>query len=206
MIFMTDEIQEMNLNIQLLMYAHTWESTKFLNTLCRIGGILNGDGYIWKTKVERTKKTNFINDHILKKLTTTSMGRLVSSIYNSELRNDFAHSTYNIDMERGEIHSVKDGYSNNKAYSFQDFEEIFLKTVFLSYHLIRQHQNEKNKFLEHLGNSVIKMPWPTSKDPHRYFENYLKAEIRGSGTNIWKTFGYADKNDLRSNLIIDMAY
>ena len=44
-VFMTDEIKEYNLNIQMMVYAQIWESHRLLKTLLRIAGILDGKPY-----------------------------------------------------------------------------------------------------------------------------------------------------------------
>lgn len=51
-IFMTDEVKEFNLNLQMMIYAQIWESHRLLKTLLRIGKILAGDPYEWKISFE----------------------------------------------------------------------------------------------------------------------------------------------------------
>ena len=46
-----DDEREFELNIQMMIYAHIWESHLFLNQLIRIAAIQQGEGYLWKTKL-----------------------------------------------------------------------------------------------------------------------------------------------------------
>lgn len=46
-VFMSNEIQEFNINIQLMIYSHVWESHRLLMNLKRIASFLSGSGYAW---------------------------------------------------------------------------------------------------------------------------------------------------------------
>ena len=46
------ESLEYEINIQMMMYAHIWESRLFLKTLERISFILSGKGYKWKSDID----------------------------------------------------------------------------------------------------------------------------------------------------------
>ena len=116
-VFMTNEYKEYDLNIQMMIYAQIWESHQFLKILKRIGGILTGKPYEWKIsfeyvnekgKVKPVVKANMIQDQIIADLKKGNprFGNLVDSLYDSQLRNDFAHASYYIGVEDNAIMSL----------------------------------------------------------------------------------------------------
>ena len=52
-IFYINEMLEYNVNIQLMLYSHVWESRCFLMSLKRIVSILSRQGYNWRIPFQR---------------------------------------------------------------------------------------------------------------------------------------------------------
>ena len=132
------ESLEYEINIQMMIYAHVWESRMFLKALERITSILSGKGYKWKSNIG-ISKTNFIKDHIIFPLTEVgdAMGKSIEDCYDSELRNCFSHSTHYIDCKNKKIHiDDKNSILWKKTISFDEWEEKFIRSVLLSFHLI----------------------------------------------------------------------
>ena len=114
-VFMSNEIQEFNINIQLMIYSHVWESHRFLMNLKRISSILSGKGYEWRISFERPQKKSSnkmipINKGKILELLYSfdeKIGTFISGLYDSTIRNGYAHSLYQINMDEGNIRSLK---------------------------------------------------------------------------------------------------
>ena len=144
------ESLEYEINIQMMMYAHIWESRLFLKTLERISFILSGKGYKWKSDID-ISKANFIKDHIIKSLNKGkySIGEYIEHLYDNELRNCFSHSTHYIDCQNKKIHiDSKKSVLWKKTITFNEWEEKFIRSLLLSFHLIT-YINECRSHLAH---------------------------------------------------------
>lgn len=120
-----------DLNIELMIYCHIWDSSYFIKALYRLASIVSGNGYMWDVEIPRFKKEKFIIDEIIEPLKTKGLkiGSLLEECYDAGLRNAFAHSLYTIDSEQRKIHiRPEKGY---KTYTFEEFQTLFLKTTIL---------------------------------------------------------------------------
>lgn len=128
------EKQEYNYNIQLMIYIQIWESNVFLKQLCQIASILNEQKYIWEPKL--SPKKNFFTK-IVKQLkqANSPLYKYINNTYDSCIRNAIAHSTYNIDTENNCIIFFSQNLSSSNSVSFFDWDEIFLYSVLICYHL-----------------------------------------------------------------------
>lgn len=196
-IFLTDEIKEFNWNLQLMMYSHVWESHRFLMNLKRIASILGGIGYAWRIPFERTQKKGsskmipinkgkFIQDNILEPMLNydEKMGAFLVSMYDSTIRNGYAHSLYSIDMEHGNIEFLKaETYSLEKSISVLDWEQMFSYTVLFSYHLTKSIMDRLNHFMDDYPTiDEIEIMWPSFEHPGKAYRTGiypLKIEYNG---------------------------
>lgn len=138
------------LNIELMIYCHIWESSLFLKTLRHITDILTDKEYDWDLELPITKIKPFIKEIIIKPLLDIDdeFGKFLKKAYSPNLRNSFAHSLYNIDMERRKINlyvkrlDEEDEVSN--VISLEDFQKRFLYSIHLCYllRLAINHQRE----------------------------------------------------------------
>lgn len=120
-----------DLNIELMIYCHIWDSSYFIKALYRLASIVSGNGYAWNVKIPCLKKESFIIENIIKPLKASGLmiGSLLEECYDAGLRNAFAHSLYTIESEQRKIHvRPQKGY---KIYTFEDFQTLFLKTVLI---------------------------------------------------------------------------
>ena len=137
-----------DLNIELMIYCHLWDSSYFMKALWRLASIVSGNGYVWEAEIPWLKKEEFMTNNIIKPLKSAGLkfGELVEECYDAGLRNAFAHSLYTIDAERRTIHiRPRKGY---KTYSFDNFQILFLKSAFL--------MNLMENMLEHNHNIAAK--------------------------------------------------
>lgn len=157
-----DKELKYDINIQLMVYTHVWESNWLLKQLERIASILSGKGYVWKSCVDSCSKSNFIKDHILKPLEGHSnLYDLIKRIYSDTLRNDFAHSSYYIDMDERAIKSRKHGLLEENVIPFDEWEDIFVHSILLTADLNNLLFDIKHKFIELFGNKPIVCKWPS---------------------------------------------
>lgn len=190
-IFMTNGYKEYDLNIQMMIYAQIWESHQFLKTLKRIGGILTGRPYEWKISFEyvnekgKTKsfpKGKMMEDHILALLNYghPEFARFIEGIYDGQLRNDFAHASYYISLDDNAILSLdSERYLVKKSTNLFEWEQMFINSVLLSYHLphlIRERCNSFKKDYPEMD--YVETDWPSFNEPGRILRVRIKPEER----------------------------
>lgn len=172
-ISLADEEKEYEMSIQMMVYSHCWESHLLLKMLERIASILNKKGYVWKSSVGTTHKSNFIRQNVVSKLEgiDDELANLLKYCYSDHLRNDFAHSTYYIDFNDGVIYSHGSGLYHGPNISFLDWEEKFVYSVLLSYHLIRLMHEIKNNFIDDYGPNpaLVERPLKANKQKRQQF-------------------------------------
>lgn len=191
---MTQEIQEFNLNLQLMIYSHVWESHLFIKSLIRIASILNGNGYRWKISFERTRKKGcddmipmskgkLIKEEILDPLCACDeeTGKLLCSLYDSTIRNEFAHSLYLIDMDRCVIIFLKsETFSKEKEVDFFEWEQTFCYSVLFSYHLTKSLVDRLNSFIDDYPETTkgIEISWPSYRHPEEFHKKSIYPILR----------------------------
>lgn len=167
---------EYEITTQLMIYSHIWESHLFLNQLARLAGIQQGKPYLWITKLPQGSKKNFITRQIIAEFKNTDedMRHLIEMCYSDAFRNAFAHSSYYID--NGRLQPNKDMVFDGPSFSFEQWEEIFVRAVLLSYHLNDMLLEERNHFIEINGDGpiVIYMPMRNNHNDRRGV--YIKPE------------------------------
>jgi hypothetical protein len=120
-----------DLSIEMMIYTHVWESEYFLKSLVRLAGILNDKGYIWEPEIDSQGKWDFMKENVIQPIEPScpELANIIQKAYSSDIRNAFAHSLYNIDPQRRNIHiRPKRG---NQTFSFEAFQEKFLYSVIL---------------------------------------------------------------------------
>lgn len=191
----SDEEREYELNIQMMMYSHIWESVLFLKQLERIALVLNGKGYLWERKFDdKLKKGQYIKDCIIDrfKKVDKDMYNLLVSCYSKKLRNDFAHSTYHIQMETETIYSHQNGLFAGNPIKICDWEEMFLKSVMLSYHLNDILIKVKDAFIETFGKEPIGIRLPKKGQKGKFLNAYIYPEY-DSADSVRVRFAFLKK-------------
>lgn len=118
-----------DLNIELMIYCHLWDSSYFVKSLCRMASIVSDNGYLWCLEIPWRKKDKFMKDRIIDPLKNCGLkiGDIVEACYDASVRNAFAHSLYTIDVEQRRIlFRPESGY---KFMTFEEFQKMFLQSV-----------------------------------------------------------------------------
>lgn len=188
---MSDEEQEFEINIQLMIYSHIWESHLFLNQLERLAMIQQGKGYNWKSQLNNTdtKKGAFIKNNIINRFerTDNNMAELIKRCYSNNLRNDFAHSTYYISDRK--ISSNGSHLYSDLSISFEEWEEWFVYSMLLSYQLNDMLLEYRNQFIDIQGKSPIMIEVPLKGNHNKKGYAYIKPErINGKEEKVRFTF------------------
>ena len=120
-----------DLSIEMMIYAHLWDSHYFLKSLYRLACILKGKGYQWNATIPEQKKHEFVVEEIITPLKENwaPLGKILEIGYNSDIRNAFAHALYNVNVESEEIFTWT--RLGSRVYKFADFQKIFLYSVTL---------------------------------------------------------------------------
>ena len=173
---LSTEDREYDVNIQMMIYTHLWESHLFLNQLSKLALIQLGKGYQWKNKIPHDGKANFINDSIIKRYEQCDedMAKLIKYCYLSDYRNAFAHSSYYI--ESNHIQLNKDALYIGPSMSFEKWDEIFACSVLLSYHLNDMLLEMKNRFIDEYGDGPVLVDLPMKYHHNKRRGVYIKPE------------------------------
>lgn len=161
-VFLNGDVNEFNINVQLMMYTHLWESHQVLKILVRLASILAGKEYIYdftdifqvlnrEGKVVDVPKKNIIEQRIIEPLEhhNKDLGDLINGCYNNRLRNDFAHGSFYIDCQSGSIVSIEsESYESSYEVSFGEWDEIFFHAIMLSYYLTKILYDRRNNFIK----------------------------------------------------------
>lgn len=123
-----------DLNIELMIYCHVWESSYFLKTLAHIAELLSGKDYNWELSAPISNVHQFIEEKIIYPIRKTILGELITNSYNVDYRNAFAHALYSID-EKNRIIIIRNEHiedTSKRHITFEEFQLKFLNSVILS--------------------------------------------------------------------------
>lgn len=192
---LNDDEHEYELNVQMMIYAHIWESHLFLNQLARLAMIQQGKGYLWKTKLPQDGKKNFITRKIIDQFEKTDegMANLIKQSYSDEFRNAFAHSTYFI--SENSIQANKEAIYAGPSVSIEGWNDMFVRSVLLSYHLNDMLLEIKNRYIEDAGDGPIAIEIPMK---HNHIEKravFIKPE-RFEGKEEKVRFRYMSEEEV----------
>lgn len=206
-VFMSNEMQEFNINIQLMIYSHVWESHRLLMNLKRIASILSGSGYAWRISFERTKKKSsdkmipinkgkMIKEENLAPLCSfdEKIGAFISGLYDSTIRNGYAHSLYQIHMDEGKTRFLKsESYSEEKVVDFFDWKQTFFYSVLLSYHLTKSIMDRQNSFMEdYPDTNQVVISWPSFRQPGTFLRKSICPIMREYKGKKFVEFTFAE--------------
>lgn len=143
-----------DLNLELMIYSHIWESYYLLKILVQIADILDNRDYDWEFEIDEDNRKDFINDRIIIPLKKygLELGHTIERLYDSSLRNAFAHSLYSIDEKCKKIYLLPKlkSFKNAKkiVYSFEEFQILFLESINLSYFISNFVSTRRHKLAE----------------------------------------------------------
>lgn len=156
--------------IELMIFTHFWESKYIINLLAQIAGITIGEEFdleIYKkhpyydydlknpstTKKSNVKIYKYITERIKKKFINSNLkiGQLFPKLYNSQIRNAFAHSDFYFSDSEKKIYFKN--YKPNKNHSiesitFDEWTERFCYTFLFSYLLEKKMKMDYETFAE----------------------------------------------------------
>lgn len=141
-----------SLSIELMIYSHLWESKHHLSNLKKLADICDSKVYDPAIKIPLDSKYKFVRDNIREvfKKHNLKIYRVMNDCYKSQLRNAFAHSLYHFSINGDFI--VFENYdgvnANIQRISFNEWTEIFLKTV-LIHHIFTEHFEKAKLSLVH---------------------------------------------------------
>ena len=206
---MSDEEKEYDINIQLMIYSHIWESHLFLNQLVRLVEIQLEMGYDWKTKLDYPKrdvnrkecnqshirKGPYIENSIIKRFekSDSNMAELIKYCYLKDLRDDFAHSTYYIDENT--IISNGSELFCGPSITIEEWEGKFVTSMLLSYHLNDMLLEYRNNYIDMFGDNPIVIMMPLKENHNKRVGVFIKPErIEGKEEKV--RFRYVMKDEV----------
>lgn len=150
------------INIETMIYAHIWEAKPFLKNLYRLTMLLNGKEYEWKVKDTLFYvKANFINDHIIKQLSSidSPLTYIFQNSYDNVLRNALAHNDYTIDSTHIEYINDRAKESEQKFFkkTITEWAECFIYSFNLSYWFMKIKEGMKRHLAGGMGNNYIEI-------------------------------------------------
>lgn len=122
-----------------------------------------------------TRKGSFIKEHIIQRLEGKSdLFDVVKRCYSDTLRNDFAHSTYYIDMRDRTIKSHQHGLLEENVIKFSEWEEMFVNSILLSVDLNNVIYDIKRNFVELFGDGPIVCKWPSRNNSQKKYDRAIR--------------------------------
>lgn len=173
-----------DLNIELMIYSHIWESHYLLKTLSHIADLLSGKPYNWGLRIPFNNNKNYIKENIIIPLIEAGddLGTFLKDAYSPNLRNGFAHSMYDIDCKSRKIslHNLKFDKDDTVQHeiTFDDFQMKFLKSIQFSYMLARMIVKTREDVAKTCNGKAVTEPFELpNKRKLQIFVDY--REIRG---------------------------
>ena len=125
------------LYIEMMIYSHLWDSQRFLKDIYRISTMIAGKPYDWELDLEDGLSYKKMKDEIITPLKAKGLklGEIIDSCYSSHIRNSFAHSLFDIDIQPRVIHLRSKHIKNyeDSRLTFEAFQDKFLHSIFLCY-------------------------------------------------------------------------
>lgn len=142
---------EFEYTIQMMIYCHLWESNYFLKFIKRMAYIVRGKKYLWNIRLDHTvSRQNIINqskEHLFKN--KSQIANLIEKSYCADLRNSFAHMSYKFELRDSRVVLYKDdSLSYKKVLSIEEWEERFVYSLLLTFHLFNSIDYRKNTFMD----------------------------------------------------------
>lgn len=174
----------MNLAVELMVYTHIWESTKFLKQLYRMTELANGRSYVWEVdNIPEAHKHSFIRGSVRDVFAKLGlkMADVMTKGFHTSLRNSFVHGEFTIDPTTMDItlHTYRIP-RNLKAFeldkiSANQWTEFFIYSALLNYLFILEKEKRINNILKDFGTDKFLIIHPFKKNAFRarniYYDN-----------------------------------
>ena len=122
-----------------------------------------------------------------------NFAKFIEGIYDGHLRNAFAHALYYINIDDNAIRLLNsEEYLEKKKLTLPEWEQIFIYSVLLSYHLPHALISRCNNFLKDYPDiQGIEIDWPSYKEPGKILRAKIYPEKREWGVE----FNFVHKQD-----------
>ena len=157
-------LTEFDYTIQMMIYCHLWESNYFLKFIKRIAYIVWGKKYLWNIRLDHTvSRQNIINQSKECLLKNKSLiGNIIEKSYYADLRNSFAHMSYKVELRDSRIVLYEDdSLAYKQILSIEEWEERFVYSLLLTFHLFNSIDYRKNTFMDkypHMEKILVDVP------------------------------------------------
>jgi len=175
-----DDFQQ--LNVELMIYTHIWESKPFLKKMYRLAHLINRENYAWKVNIPPMGKHKFIINDIRKTFedNKNNLCEIIRNGFHTSLRNAFAHSEYSFDEMNGNKRILLYNYGGDDSWELKDisfdvWSRRFVYSALLSYHLLDLLYKKRKELVEETGNTSFQIKHPKKTSGFDYlWINYDK--------------------------------
>lgn len=173
-----DDEVEYDINIQLMIYSHVWESQLLLKILRRITTIVNDKGYEWRVSFVKNNdkylpKYKFIEEYILEPLKDRKrdLYDFIVKTYDNKIRNVFSHADYRINTQTKTIITfATEGYGYREQVTFDEWEGKFLRSILFSYYLQKIIFNRLQNYIVDESEKPVTINIPSRDNPEKMME------------------------------------
>jgi len=170
---------ELRINMELMVYSHTWESEYFLKDLYRLAILIDTGNYEWNIEVPPMGKHDFIRNKIRDtyKKNNNPLSDIITKGFHTSIRNAFAHSQYYFNDHDKII--WLDNYNGEpwelKNISFDEWSKRFVYSTLLTYYMINIKHQRKYNIHKELGGNIfsVSLP-PNSKNVNIIYDTRRK--------------------------------
>lgn len=171
---------ELRMNMEFMVYSHTWESENFLKDLYRLAILVDTGNYEWNVEVPPMGKHDFIRNKIRDtfKKNNNPLSDIITKGFHTSIRNAFAHSQYYFNTHSKTI--WLDNYNGEpwelKSLSFDEWSKRFVYSTLLTYYMLNMKHERKFSIASDLGTNTftITLP-PNSKRVNIIYDSRRKS-------------------------------
>lgn len=171
---------ELRMNMEFMIYSHTWESENFLKDLYRLAILVDTGNYEWNVEVPPMGKHDFIRNKIRDtfKKNNNPLSDIITKGFHTSIRNAFAHSQYYFNTHSKTI--WLDNYNGEpwelKSLSFDEWSKRFVYSTLLTYYMLNIKHKRKFSIANDLGTNTftITLP-PNSKRVNIIYDSRRKS-------------------------------
>jgi hypothetical protein len=155
------ELRKLSIHLELMIYAHFWESSHNLRALKQLANLVDSRDYDWNIRIPETGKYDFIRKQIREVFEKhgLNIAQVIADSYLSQIRNAFAHCQYFF----GGKNIVFVNYDPNDSWahesiSFDDWEKRLILSALLDEHILGEKLNLETQFAQ--GSSEVRVRIP----------------------------------------------
>jgi hypothetical protein len=178
------ELRKLSIHLELMIYAHFWESSYNLRALKQLANLVDSRDYDWNIKIPETGKYDFIKKEIrgVFEKHGLNIAEVIAESYLSQIRNAFAHCQYFFGGKTIIFvnYDPIEPWSREKI-SFDDWEKRFSLSALLDEHILGEKSNLEAQFAQ--GSSEVRVRIPKLEGGSS--ERSLVWHVP-SGSFVWK--------------------